>query len=189
MHHRLTRTTTLPQSGRVRIRRQHSAICQLVDARRHPKKGASNREFERRAAPQLRREYLQPTRGLTTENYAEQANFLATPGAPLRILPAARFTPWVSFGAGVGRLNRAGSLSTPTGSGTLAVAGQTGDRNVFVISTAGGVDWKPVRFFFVRGEVRNYTFTTPRTAFVGSDAFVGERRNNLMFLGGIGVRF
>jgi len=132
---------------------------------------------------------LVATRGLTTENYAEQANFLATPGAPLRILPAARFTPWVSFGAGVGRLNRAGSLSTPTGSGTLAVAGQTGDRNVFVISTAGGVDWKPVRFFFVRGEVRNYTFTTPRTAFVGSDAFVGERRNNLMFLGGIGVRF
>jgi hypothetical protein len=132
---------------------------------------------------------LVAARGLTTENYAEQADFLATPGARLRILPAARFTPWVSFGAGIGRLNRAGSLSTPTGSGTPAVASQTGDRNVFVISTAGGVDWKTMRFFLIRGEVRNDTFTTPQTAFVGSDAFVGERRNNLMFLGGIAVRF
>ena len=132
---------------------------------------------------------LVATRGLTTENYAEQAHFLATPGARLRISPTTRLTPWVSFGAGLGRLNRAGSLSTPTGSGTLAVARQTGDRNVFVISTAGGVDWRPTHFFLIRGEVRNYTFTTPRTAFVGSDAFIGERRNNLMFLGGIGVQF
>jgi hypothetical protein len=132
---------------------------------------------------------LVATRGLTTENYAEQAHFLATPGARLRISPKARLTPWVSFGTGLGRLNRAGSLSTPTGTGTLAVARQTGDRNVFVISTAGGVDWRPTHFFLIRGEVRNYTFTTPRTAFVGSDAFVGERRNNLMFLGGIGMRF
>jgi hypothetical protein len=132
---------------------------------------------------------LVATRGLTTENYAEQANFLATPGARLHVLPAARFTPWVSFGAGFGRVDRAGSLSTPTGSGTLAVASQTGPRNIFVISTAGGVDWKPKRFLLIRGEVRNYTFTTPQTAFVGSDAFVGQRRNNLMFLGGIGVRF
>jgi hypothetical protein len=129
------------------------------------------------------------TRGLTTENYAEQAHFLITPGARLCISPTARFTPWASFGPGLGRLNRAGSLSTPTGNGTPAVASQTGDRNVFVISTAGGVDWRPKPYFLVRGEVRNYTFTTPQTAFVGSDAFWGERRNNLMFLGGIGLRF
>ncbi len=169
------------------------------------------RELKRHAAPQLRRELLQlrlirarlrnpgrlwgpgrarvASRGLTTENYAEQAHFLATPGARLRILPSAPITPWVSFGVGLGRLNRAGSLSTPTGTGRPAVASQIGDRNVFAVSTAGGVDWKPVRFLLIRGEVRNYTFTTPQTALVGSDAFVGERRNNLIFFGGIGVRF
>jgi hypothetical protein len=80
-------------------------------------------------------------------------------------------------------------LSTTTSSGTPAFASQTGNRNVFVISSAGGVDWKPLPFLLIRGEVRNYTFTTPQTAFVGSDAFAGERRNNLMFLGGGGVRF
>jgi hypothetical protein len=48
----------------------------------------------------------------------------------------------------------AGSLQDMN-KGTLAVASQTGDRNVFMISTASGVDWKGMRFLLIRGEVCN----------------------------------
>jgi hypothetical protein len=130
---------------------------------------------------------LVSARGSAT--YTERANFVATPGARLRILPAAKLTPWVSVGAGIGRLERNGALYFLSNHGEVAGAQQTGPRSVFVLSTAGGADWKLARHVVIRAELRNFTFTTPQTGFVGSFPFYGERRNNLLFLGGVGLHF
>ena len=130
-------------------------------------------------------------RGLGGATYTERMNLAVTPGARLRVLPGARWMPWVSAGTGIVRLERAGVLYNfiSPGSGIVPAASQVGDRRVFAVSTAGGIDWKPGRLMMLRGEVRNYNFTTPETDFVGSFPFTGERRNNLLFLGGIGLRF
>ncbi len=131
------------------------------------------------------------TQGLAGETYTERMNLAITPGVRVRLLPVSPLTPWFSIGAGIGRLERQGvnyGLLNPA-QGVVPLASQSGDRRVFTLSTAGGVDWKLLHFLVVRGEVRNWSFTTPMVGFVGSFSFWGERRNNLTFLAGVGLRF
>jgi hypothetical protein len=116
-------------------------------------------------------------------NYADQTRLVATPGVRLRILPASPLTPWVSGGVGVAQLDRvaAGASITSLGSSSKDYRLAT--------SIAGGVDFKLLKFLLLRGEVRNYRFTTPTGLFNGSNRFSGLTRNNTHVLVGVGLRF
>lgn len=116
--------------------------------------------------------------------YAESMKWGFTPGVRLRLAPPlVPFTPWVSLGAGVAGLDRAGVAvaAAPT------VA--SGSSTVFARSVAGGVDVKPFPFLLFRAELRNLTYKTPDGAFTGIVSFRGDSRNALMFLVGVGLRF
>jgi opacity protein-like surface antigen len=124
----------------------------------------------------------QPQRFFTR---AEKTNFALTPGVRLQVLPVAPLTPWASVGVGFARLDSsAASFATPAGTSEVAAKSSTS----LAVSVAGGLDWKPFRHFLLRGEIRNYNFASPAGLITG-DPFGGNRKNNLVFSAGIGVRF
>jgi hypothetical protein len=118
--------------------------------------------------------------------YTESMKWAFTPGLKARF-SLGMLQPWISMGVGGTRLEQAGAeYSTVTGEILNAV---TGKNWSFVMSPAGGIDFKPIPVLFLRGEVRTYTFRAPES-FVGLNPLdAGNWRNNLLFLGGIGARF
>lgn len=117
--------------------------------------------------------------------YADHLQYALTPGLKARF-GLGLLTPWVSFGMGPARLQQAGVL---TGLGTT-VSALGSDQWRLALSPAGGVDIKPLPILFFRGEIRSYVYRTPEQVFnTGINPFTGSWRNNLLFLGGVGLRF
>lgn len=114
----------------------------------------------------------------TRSVYTESTDLLFTPGVRLRIIPASPITPWVSGGVGAARTAQA--IVSGTGTATANTIWHP------AVSAAGGIDIKFLRYFLIRGEVRNYYLSSFG---IGNTALRAESRNNLLFMAGIGVRF
>ncbi len=116
--------------------------------------------------------------------YAERMQWAVTPGLKVRV-GLGLLSPWVSFGIGAARVEQAGVDWTALTTGKIG----TGNNFAFAISPAGGIDIHPLPILFLRGEVRSYNFQSPDFGLLGTNPLKGDWRNNLLFLGGIGLRF
>lgn len=117
--------------------------------------------------------------------YAEHLQLAVTPGVKARF-NLGLVSPWASFGAGVARLEQAGSFASL---GAIGLTRANTDWRL-ALSPAGGIDIKPLPFIFFRGEIRSYVFRTPDQVLnTGISPFRGSWRDNLLFMGGVGIRF
>ncbi len=116
--------------------------------------------------------------------YAERMQFALTPGLKARV-GLGLLSPWVSFGAGTARFTQSAAGYPSSGS----VINASSDRWALALSPAGGLDIRPLPFLLFRGEIRSYTYKNPSDILNGFSAFQPNWRNNLLFIGSVGVRF
>jgi hypothetical protein len=116
--------------------------------------------------------------------YTERITAALTPGIRVRAASAARWSPWVSFGAGIASIHRTGQdyqLSQPA-------AAQEGSSRVLALAPAAGVDVRLARRWFLRAELRNYLYQTPATGFVSSFTYWNRWNWNPVAAVSIGLR-
>jgi hypothetical protein len=116
--------------------------------------------------------------------YADRMQWAFTPGLKAR-LGLGLLSPWFSFGAGFARVEQAGAEWTGISGGRLG----SGNSFALALSPAGGIDIHPIPVLFLRGEVRSYNFRSPGFDALATNPLKGNWRDNLLFLGGIGLRF
>jgi hypothetical protein len=108
-----------------------------------------------------------------------------TPGIRVRLAPARRLSPWLSFGAGLAVIGRTGHDFA----GAQRAASQNGSSRTLALAPAAGVDIQMAKRWFFRGELRNYLYQTPSTGFVSSFPFWNRWNYNPVAAGSLGLRF
>jgi hypothetical protein len=97
--------------------------------------------------------------------YTEKFDWAITPGLRGRFA-LGRFSPWISFGAGAARFDRAGALYS-LGSNPLSEA--VSGWSLALSPAGGGIDFRPFPIVFIRGEVRSYNLKPAESIFSSSD--------------------
>lgn len=104
-----------------------------------------------------------------------------TPGALVKLLPGRRVEPFVFVGAGYARVVEAELTSLSP------VRGGSANRGTWAVTYGGGADLRIVRWFAVRGELRNlYTGETQGAIQLPEET---RQRNTLVLAGGLSFRF
>lgn len=122
-------------------------------------------------------------RGSNAAAYVERLRFALTPGIKAR-LNLGLVAPWVSFGAGVARLDGVAAAYGLGSSGNV-----TANRWSLAMSPAGGVDVKPLPIVFFRGEIRTYSLRTPDSIANFTPLENPDWKTNLLFIASVGLRF
>lgn len=102
-----------------------------------------------------------------------------TPGFKLKAWTLSPVSPYVVLGAGVGHFNSSGTLL----GGQPNSASRSATKLVYDVG--GGVDLRVIPFVALRGEVRDLVSGNPSFAVPVS----GERQHNVLFAGGVVLRF
>lgn len=117
--------------------------------------------------------------------YRERLSVAFTPGVRLRLAGDRRFCPWISLGAGLGRIDRTGTIF----SSSQSAASQTDSNLVLALAPAVGTDIRLVKRWLVRGELRNYLYRTPANGFVASEAYWNRWNYNPVAAASVVYRF
>jgi hypothetical protein len=102
-----------------------------------------------------------------------------TPGLKLKAWTMSPISPYAVLGAGVGHFSSSGTLLN--GQPNLASTGAT----KLVYDVGGGVDLRLIPFVALRGEIRDLISGNPNFAVPVS----GDRQHNVLFAGGVVLRF
>lgn len=109
------------------------------------------------------------------------ASGFVTPGAVVRFTPESPVSPFAFFGAGYARVVEAQLTST------APLRADFVNEGTWAINYGGGVDLNVVRWFAIRGELRNfYTGSTGDAIVLPAET---RQRNTLLITGGLVFRF
>jgi len=123
-----------------------------------------------------------PNTDLTSSNVLVPKNYSSiffTPGLKLKAWTLSPISPYAVLGAGLGHFTSSGTLL----SGQPNPSSKTTTK--FVYDVGGGIDLRVIPFVALRGEIRdlisgNPSFTVPVS---------GDRQHNVLFAGGVVLRF
>jgi len=123
-----------------------------------------------------------PRTGIKSSNVLlprSYSSIFFTPGLKLQLFPGAGLSPYIAAGLGVGRYNASDT----------AINGQpaTGDTSntTWAFDYGGGVDVNVIRYFAIRGEVRDFISGTPKL----SAPFFDKRQHNVNVAIGLVFKF
>jgi len=123
-----------------------------------------------------------PNTDLTSSNVLVPKNYSSiffTPGLKLKAWTMSPISPYVVLGIGLGHFNSSGTLlSGQPNPGSKATT-------KFVYDVGGGIDLRLIPFVALRGEIRDLISGNPSFSVPVS----GDRQHNVLFAGGVVLRF
>src|SRR5262249_20789299 len=125
---------------------------------------------------------IAPDTDLTSSNVLvprSYSSIVFAPGLKLKAWTLSPVSPYAVLGAGLGHFNSSGTVQN--GQPNPASQGTT----KFVYDVGGGVDLRLIPFVALRGEIRDVISGTPNFSVPVS----GDRQHNVLFAGGVVLRF
>jgi hypothetical protein len=119
---------------------------------------------------------LNSSNALVPKNYS---SIFFMPGLKLKAWTMSPVSPYIVVGAGLGHFNSSGTLQ----SGQPNPVSKATTR--FVSDVGGGVDLRVIPFVALRGEIRDVISGNPNFSVPVS----GDRQHNVLFAGGVVLRF
>ena len=108
------------------------------------------------------------------------SSIFVAPGLRLKFAPSFPLSPYIATGGGLAHFSRSAS-QTP--------AGASNSVNKGVWDIGGGLDMKIAPFLGLRGEVRDFYSGSPELRISQVTGTFNERQHNILFTGGLVVRF
>lgn len=108
------------------------------------------------------------------------SSIFVAPGLRLKFAPGFPISPYIATGGGLAHFSRSAS-QTP--------AGASASVNKGVWDIGGGVDVKIAPFLGLRGEVRDFYSGSPELRISQVTGTFNDRQHNILFTGGLVVRF
>jgi Outer membrane protein beta-barrel domain len=108
------------------------------------------------------------------------SSIFVTPGVRLKFVPSFPISPYIATGGGLAHFSRSAS-QTP--------AGASNSVNKGVWDIGGGLDLKIGPFLGLRGEVRDFYSGSPELRISQVTGTFDQRQHNIIFSGGLVVRF